>query len=333
MEFTRPHAIAAALSFAMLFAQTSAGAEQTPLATFRPGAPGEPAWTVLKLDVMQSGASLDLMITATDYRCPFAWGFVLFTGEAPNVVQRASFILDYRKGYEGVEARSTGPVAFDHSTMWNSGAKECDSPGFRTGFAQIPMGTAYLLAYAAHGADAPFRGDAVVSSPDGNVRVTASAHGDRTFYLDMMDFGAGDPRVSAHSPGFCVWPALDPENNFCDPCCWWTGGNAASADVGAGRAANLTFENQPFFLFSTSTSASVSNATVTDPLGRVKYVQAFLSASAGGVAANAGGPTYLSKVPSEHPPGEYRFDIRFNAEAGLDSVAWHVSAADYVFPT
>ncbi|MFA5861586.1 MAG: hypothetical protein WDA16_07815 [Candidatus Thermoplasmatota archaeon] len=289
-------------------------------------------WTMLTLDVQGSGRELDLYVDLSTVRCPFAWGFVLFTGTPQNATIYGSTTFDFSHGQQGVEAYASGPVTVDESTVDYDGARGCDStPGFNVKFSQIPSGTLHFLAYKS---GTPFAGTATLAAPKGGVTLIARADGDRTFYINSSDFGNGAGHVATHSPRFCPNPSLNPENGFCEPGGWWSGGTLTGTDIGLGRRASYTFEQHPYYFFGTNSNLDVSNASVTDPDGRTTQARASAGAWVDRTAVNAGPPRVVTKGRiAQYGPGTYEFAVEKNVGVGADlDVPWHAFGADYFFP-
>jgi hypothetical protein len=333
-HYRAPLALAiVALFGAVTLSPLSGAAPSETLRVFHPGAPGEPLWSVLALEVEGEGHGLDLRVDLSTFRCPFAWGFILLSGSAENATIIGSVTFDFSHGYQGVEAYASGPVTVDESTVDHDEPRRCDS-GASLGltFGNVPAGRLHFLQFKS---GTPFAGEAVLTSKSGGITIVAESTGDRTFYLANPDFGSGAGHVAAHSPGFCPNPSVDPDAGFCDPHGWWAGGTMAGADIGLGRSASYAFESQPYyFLGNINSNFDASNATVTDPLGGTTQARATVGAWAGQTSINAG-PVHVRTTGhvGRYPSGTYTFSIEKNADVGatLDA-AWHAFGADYFFP-
>lgn len=312
-------------------AQAADGA--TALAAFSPGAPGSPSWSVLKLEVSEPGRSLLGVIDDSDIRCPLTWSFVLFQGAFPDVTILGRMSVDFAYGHHGARVHTSGPVVVDYDDMGHDGAEECPTGGggIEMKFGPLPAGTYYLLQFKA---GTPFPGHAVLTNPDGGVRIAAESSGDRVVYLGGDDFGKGEAHVRAQSPVACGYPSADPSTGFCEPGYRWAGGTTGGVDAGWGRSAKVEFRDRPYFSFGATTNlVGVANATVTDPLGRVHEVQT-TGVDFGAATVGASSMTYTTRAPPDsYVSGEYVFDIRMNANTGRAlAVPWHLSGVDYHFP-
>lgn len=304
-----------------------------PLAVFRPGAPGEPNWTMLKLGVDGPGRKLLMTIDMTNLRCPLAWGFILYEGEAPDATVSRSVTIDFSYGHNGARVRASGPAEIEYGEVEHDGAEKCNAgmPTLGIGFPDLPSGPLYLLQYKA---GTPFEGFATLEAPEGGVRVVGESSGSRVVYLQSSDFGDSDLRAEFYGPQGCGGPNADPDTGFCDPDYRWPGGLLPGADVGTDRRGRVTFLDRPYFTFGAPTNlVGVSNATMRDPLGLIHSIYSRTGADAGSVAVNPGGIDYTTSGPAlQHPAGEYVFNIRFNANVGQPAVPWHLSGADWHFP-
>lgn len=326
--------LVSSLALSMIATPTAFAADTEPFASFRPGAPGEPMWNMLKLDITKPNSQLQLEIRADNFRCPFAWGLVLFRGEAPRAAPEVSITVNFGYGYQGVEVYDQDDSTVRVSNVEHDGAERCDT-GARTlgiGFEELPVGVVYLLQYKA---GTPFMGEAKLLAPQGGVRILDESSGDSTFYLGDEEFGQGSLRIAAYSPGACTGGAINPNDGSCGANSRAAGGVFGSAEASEGRTAQATFERRPYFWFGTLSNQDVSNATVVTPRGLTIPVRAALvSASAGDMSVNPGGARYATRGPATaHDAGQYTFNIGQNVDVDpTGTTAWRAFGADYWFP-
>lgn len=322
MEFTRPHALATTLAVALLVATlSSAGAAQTPLVTFRPGAPDEPRWTVIELIVPPEGATPKLTVRFEHARCPLTWGFLFLQGPPEDARIVSGITFDFATGQGGyvVYADGSWPVALNESDMSQNGEEWCyGGPTWNIQLGRLPAGQIHLLQFTA-GIPFSAQADLFFNVP---VQVGAASRGGSSHYIRSTDF-RGEMHVAAYSP-----PAFE---GFCNPSCAWSGGEWGVADVGKDRAASVTFAHRPYFAMrNPSTVVDVSRATVTDPQGAVMESGSFLLPDIAGYRLY---PFDIEVTSTSNlPAGEYEFAIDLNAGASTGAVGWHVYAVDFEFP-
>jgi len=331
MTTTTPRAFVGALAFALCLALVpyGAGDDSQPalLASFHPGAPGEPAWTMLKVVETRSDDQLDIFFNTSQLHCPFVWAVQVVTGSPDSAKSPIGILMTFTFGHGGYEAVTTGPVVMSEHHMSNETQKVCGgTESIDVRLLTIPQGTFYLLEYTA---GTPFAGNATVTSTLGSASVVANAaHGDHATFVDSDGFGNGDMHIQAGSPGVCT---PDPTA----PACQWQGGSIlTSAEVGSKRSTTWTFEHHPWFLFDATSRASISNVSVTTPTGSVLHPRSGARvATQDGLSAEIGyvDITMFHTGP-DASPGTYDFDLNFNANAGDGATAWTLVAIDFQFP-
>ena len=320
-----------AVGFLHSGATASASDVPAPVHTFRPGFPDEPRWTMLRVELDRPGVEVWMNIEFTDMRCPMTWGFVWLEGAPGSARWLDTTVFDFAYGQEGVVASaSRDGTAFHRSSVEADGAERCPtSPGWNLRWTQLPAGELHLLVFAA---GQPFASVASLRAPEGGLRVTGVASGNETFYVDATSFSRGDAHVAAFSPGFDSRPSTAPEGSFWDPQGYKPGGTHGSAQVSLDRSASLTFQNQPLWGFINQAQASVSEATVTGPAGRVWTQEGRGMAGVDGASVNGWGIEADGRR-DEYPPGTYEFTIHKSAGASRPTpAAWHVWGVDFRFP-
>lgn len=292
--------------------------------SFHPGAPGEPAWTMLKLEVPPGGSQPRAFVDFERARCPLAWEFLFLVGSPEDAIPTMGMTFDWPTGEGGyiVETGDALPLVVNESDTSHEGADWCFSTDFDLTFGRLAPGTTYLLSYTA---GMPIDATATFQFHP-PVQIVDASHGASTFYVNATDFHGGT-HASVRSP-----PAFQ---DTCDPSCAWTGSEFGLLDVGKERSATLAFENHPFFTFTSAaasmgTGASISGASITDPLGRIT--------SNGGIAPPVAGYAVYGNGMAvartrDIVPGPYEFNLNMNAEASArSSPAWHIFGVDLEFP-
>lgn len=326
LAFIAPALVAGSTAFA------ADAAASEPLAMFRPGAPGEPSWNVLRLGVDRPGTTLQVRVDDSAFRCPFAWSFVLYQGAPSEAVVRASVTIDFAYGHNGARLHVDGPVDVAYDDVEHDGATACETGGggITINFLEVPGGDLHLLQYKA---GTSFAGEAELRAPRGGLRVLEESSGERVIYLGSSDFGRSDTHVEVYGPRGCGSPSLDSEASFCKTGYHWPGGVIAGAEVATRRGAAVSFIERPyFFVGAGSNVVGVTNATVQNPLGHVTTIYASTGLAAGNTAVSLGGIRYSTSSVVENPPGEYVVRVEMNANVGTTAVPWHLAGADFHFP-
>lgn len=294
------------------------------LISFHAGAPNDPAWSALALDVAHDGAKPWVHFHWENVRCPMAWGVMFYNGTLPNVTPWASWWIDFAQGEQGVLVHSSSDGGVEVSTMENDGAKKCSMTNISLGFPTLPPGRMYFVQYWS---GVPFQGRADLEIVNGGVTIVGESSGDRAFYVNSSGFSAGSQHVFVNSPGF-TWPSSHPQNGLWTDN-YWPGGEVASIDASFEREARVSFLHHPTYTVGTNVDFNVRNMSVTDPWGLVEYAQG--ATNTGGYALDAGN-IWTRHGLLEYPPGEYVFRVNASIDAGMHGAAWHASGADFVFP-
>lgn len=311
----------ATLMVAMLVPVSGADAD-APLYTFELGGPGEPKWTMLKLNVTRPGAIPYAYYEAPQYRCPMTWGTFFLTGTPDAAETYNSLSVDFHSGRTGAE------VGFDAVfvagrrpiVMMDDGVEHCLWMNVTVEYQELPVGTVYMLQYVS---GVPFDGRSTFWVDGSGVTVEGVSSGTRTFYVNETEF-AGTLGVIALAPPWCGVPwevpcSADHLNQG--------GGIGASAELD--RRAALRFRHHPFWSFSQAADVSVSNASVLYPDGTVQY-ETSRFASPGG--QNVIGGT-MELLETGAPPGVYEYRVHNAVGAGRwGPPGWWVTGADIQFP-
>lgn len=296
----------------------ASSATPTPLHTFHPGSPDSPAWTVLALEVERAGAVAEVRLVFEDLRCPMALAFQFLQGPPDHPRAVAGMFLDYANGFGGhrVFVAEGSSVLVEEDAIATHPEDRCESvPSYTFRFRDLPQGRLHFIQYAA---GVPFGSTADLLAPGGGIAVVGVSSGDSTFYVDTTEFSKGSVHAAVYSPG------MESRTSY------WAGGTLFGVEASAGRSAAIEFRDRPHFDFSPTAATLVSNATVTDPLGRVLTQPG--RATVGGITGMGG---WISSWESPWPlsAGTYRFDIHASAQArAVAPVTWKVSGADYYLP-
>lgn len=325
-----PHfLIAAALVLpAVWLASPALASDDAPLYTFHPGAPGEPTWRMLKLDVTEH-AMLEFKVDFIQLRCPWLMQFTLFDGEPGNARAYVGLTFDFGGGYTGSRIDSEGPVDIEVSAIMHNGADSCPMGEVDFVFSKLPVGTVYLL-YATGGLPAEARVVANVMS--GALTIAGESHGYGSYYYSSDGF-TSIAHVGAWSPGACLSPSTSVSDGFCDPSAQLAGGFMGGAEAGVLRNAQVDFVHRPWFKLNIF-GQNVGNASVTDPDGLVRYGEGS-AARIGPLGVHPQGAALGTSRPYDYPSGGYSFDILASASAGLPTMSrphWVLFAIDHQFP-
>lgn len=306
------------------------GAESTPtnLTTFHPGAPGEPAWRMLKLEVTEE-TDIHFDVDFVNLRCPWLLQLALLRGEPGNARSFVGITYNFGGGRTGAQVDSQGPVLVDASALVENGADSCPMGEVDTTFIRIDPGTIYLL-YATGGL--PSEVNVVASVVRGAARILDESWGYDSYYLTSDGF-SGIAHAGVWSPGICTAPSMDPNGGFCDPCCNVAGGFLGGAEASVLRHAEIDFQNRPWFEF-TILGQSIANASVTDSEDLTRYALGSI-ASAGPANVNPMGGAVATNKAYDYPSGRYSFDIMLSATVGQPFESqphWKIFAIDHWFP-
>lgn len=315
-----PLALAIVALFAASLAPLSGAESQTDVYTFRVGSPGDPTWTMLKLNVTRPGIEPSIQYSSSAFRCPAMWGTWFMTGtpEDASVYNGVSFL--FGMGRTGADVYVSAFATVHEDEIQEDGAETCKSMNVRVNNGELPVGTVYVLNIAA---GVPFVGSARFFVDQPGVEVVGVSSGSTSIFRNETEFGRGVGAV-AYSPPFCASSAED-LLVMCARESMMPGGYVgASAQVA--RRAPLKFEHHPFFTFGYSGNG-VTNASIQYPDGHFEYMASPLPEP---------GPAYAlgASMAIHHmgpPPGQYYFHVTAGATAGKGA-GWKIAGADIWFP-
>ena len=299
-----------------------------PLAVFRPGAPDEPTWRMLKLDVTEE-ADLRFDVDFIHLRCPTLMQFSILRGEPGNAKVRVGLTFDFGGGDTGTRIDTEGPVDVELSALTHEGADACSMGEISFRFIDVPAEPVYLL-HATGGL--PSQAVITLGVDEGAATVIDESWGYGSHYLTADDFD-NVAHVGVWSPGACMVPNTDPAAGFCEPGAWIPGGFMGGAEAGAVRHAEIVFAHRPWFTLDII-STGVGNASVTDSEGLVRYLRGSV-ARVGPVEVLPLGAAIGTSFPYDYPSGSYSFDILVSASVGapfLSRPHWKLFAIDHWFP-
>lgn len=311
-----------ALALATLMVATLvpvSGADASPAYLFKLGGPGEPRWTMLKLDVQAPGISPILTYETSQMRCPMEWGTHLLTGSPGATLSYNGFIFNWAVGSTGVDGRIQTPllIARQQVAAENDGVESCSWTNFTANYGEMPVGTVYLLQYAA-GIPFPARSALTFDAP--GVAIVGVSSGTTVTYVNGTEF-LGDG-AEIQSPPFCggIFEQTDCDPNHVNP------GGTVGASAGVERWVTKRFKHHPIYFFSEDGSVEASNASMTYPDGRVRHARS--NDEAGPLTLNGQG---LMDFNLTDPSGWYKWQYTASASVGLQA-GWHLTMADVWFP-
>lgn len=324
---TKNHRVPLALALVALFAATfvpvSGASEQpTTLYTFRTGAPTDPTWTILKLEVTRPEVIPSVHYGASDVRCPMYWSTYFMTGGPNDAHPYNSFGFSWSSGRWGYDVYATTPLFVEHTArMFDDGAEQCAWDNTTVNYGELPVGTVYVLQL---NAGLPFESVSTLSVNGPGVSVTGVSSGRTSFYHNETNLGRGWG-VVAYSPPFCGAPQELPE---CSPGHMNAGGHFGAA-VEVDRELPIKFKRHPFVLLRNAGSTTISNASITDPTGKSYYLGGG-DGQFSDLHVNAGS-IFLQNMTM--PSGRYMFKINKSVNIGDGAhPGWFIMGADIHFP-
>lgn len=320
-----PWAVALVAMFAMSALPTSGADESaTTLYTFHTGAPGEPTWTILKLDVTHPGVHPIVTYFSSEVHCPMYWGSYFMIGGPNDAHPYNSLAFGWSSGRWGYDATVSTPLFVDHTArMTNDGADgPCSWPDPTVIYGELPVGTVYMLQFQA---GLPFTSTSTFSVDGPGVTIVGTSSGS-TFYHNESNMANGWG-LSAFGPPFCGAPWELPN---CSTLHTNQGGHVGAV-VEVERSALLHFKHHPFVLFRDVGDETWSNATVTDPNGNEYFAEPKPGAGKlGELNENSEGILIQNMTM---PSGYWHFTIHKSANLGAGAhPGWFFTGADLRFP-
>jgi hypothetical protein len=265
-----PLAVAIVALFAATTLTPASGAEAAsdPFYTFRFGGPGQPTWTILKLEVTQPETTPTVAYGAAQPRCPMVWGTYFMTGTPGDTRSYNGLMFNWNAGRTGAHVRYDTPVLRGSppaETIVNDGAESCAWWNPTVVYGEMPLGIVYMVQYFA---GVPFESTSTVSFSAPGVTLLGVSSGSSSFYINETEFG-GTGAV-AYAPPFCGAPT---EVANCAPMHMNPGG-LAGASVALDRWAQFRFRHRPLYFLADQGTYSISNATLTLPTGEIRYAHA-----------------------------------------------------------